>query len=61
MIFNGKDFIQYASNKIITFDKLFNPEKKEIKIMKAGTLFRTNLFFLPNPTPKSGTTFYREG
>ena len=30
--------------------------------MKAETLFRINLFYLPiNPTPKSGTTFYREG
>ena len=61
MIFKGKDFIQYASNKQITFDKLSNSEKKEIKIMKAETLFRINLFYLPNPTPKSGTTFYREG
>ena len=25
MIFKGKDFIQYASNKQITFDKLPNP------------------------------------
>ena len=61
MIFKGKDFIQYASNKQITFDKLSNSEKKEIKIMKAETLFRINLVYLPNPTPKSGTTFYREG
>ena len=61
MIFKGKDFIQYASNKQITFDKLSNSEKKEIKIMKAETLFRINLFYLPNRTPKSGTTFYREG
>ena len=61
MIFKGKDFIQYASNKQITFDKLSNSEKKEIKIMKAETLFRINLFYLPNLTPKSGITFYREG
>ena len=29
--------------------------------MKAETLFRINLFYLPNRTPKSGTTFSREG
>ena len=29
--------------------------------MKAETLFRINLFYLTNPTPKSGTNFYREG
>ena len=28
MIFKGKDFLQYASNKQITFDKFSNPEKK---------------------------------
>jgi len=61
MIFKGKDFIQYASNKQITFDKLSKPEKKENKIMKAETLFRINLFYLLNLPPKSGTTFYREG
>ena len=61
MIFKGKEFIQYASNEQITLAKLRNPEKKEIIIMKAETLFRINLFYLPNPPPKSGTTFYREG
>ena len=37
------------------------PKKKKIKIMNAETLFRINLFYLPNLTPKSGITFYREG
>ena len=49
---------QYASNKKITFDKLPQPEKKEIKIMKAETLFRINLLYLPNPPPKYSTTFF---
>ena len=48
------------------YQKLFylNPNKlnkKKIKIMNAETLFRINLFYLPNLTPKSGITFYREG
>ena len=35
--------------------------KNKKKLRKTETLFRINLFYLPNRTPKSGTTFSREG
>ena len=60
MIFKGKDFIQYASNKQTCLKNYLTPKNKEIKIMKVETLFRINLFYLPNLPPKSWTTFYRE-
>ena len=46
--------------QLFTFNKLPNPEKKEIKIMKAETLFRINLFCLLEEHTDIGTTFYRE-
>ena len=51
----------YCKDFLESFDKFSNPEKKEeIKIMKAETLFRINLFCLLEEHTDIGTTFYRE-
>ena len=55
MIFKGKDFIQYASNRQITFDKLSNPKKRKLKLWMrkpcSESTFSTCLIWLPNLGP----------